>query len=233
MPARVERVLSTRRCTILGDGEVSISTVEHLLAALHGLRIDNVAITVEGPEIPILDGSAAPFVEGLLEAGVKPLDVPARSMRLSRPVWLEEPGREGVLPSVIALPAEGLALTVAVDFQRPLAGPQWVHFRHTSADRFAHDLAPARTFCFEDEVTALLASGLGGGGSVENTLVLSGTSASSPLRYADELARHKALDLMGDLALVGGRLHAHVIALCAGHALHVALAAAIRKAALG
>jgi UDP-3-O-acyl-N-acetylglucosamine deacetylase len=249
IPAAASYVLSTRRCTVLGREGAAVSTVEHLLAALYGLGIDNARMEVAGPEIPILDGSAGPFVQEILAAGLQEQDAPARSLTLSRPLWSGAEGASADAPSVLALPAEGLTVTVAVDFCRagverqvftlallaapssePPGGLEPEELGAASRANFVSELAPARTFCFEDEVAALLAAGHGLGGSLENTLVVSERGTSTPLRYPDELARHKALDLLGDLALVGARLNAHVIALRAGHTLHVAMANAIGKA---
>jgi UDP-3-O-[3-hydroxymyristoyl] N-acetylglucosamine deacetylase len=120
--------VSTRRCTVLGAAGATVSTVEHLLAALYGLGIDNAVIEVEGPEIPILDGSAAPFAEGLLQVGVRSLDAPAPCLRLSQPIWLEGGTPGAPHTSVFAVPDERLRLTIAVDFGRPLAGPQVFSF---------------------------------------------------------------------------------------------------------
>jgi UDP-3-O-[3-hydroxymyristoyl] N-acetylglucosamine deacetylase len=226
LPAAPEHVISTQRCTVLGSRAhgVSISTVEHLMAALYGLGIDNARIDVHGPEIPILDGSALPFVQGLLSAGVRSQDAPARWLQLSEPLWLQ-----ASTASILALPADRLTVTAATDFGRKLSGPCVSSFvLDEAADLFTSELAPSRTFCFQDEVAALLAAGIGLGGSVENTVVISDTSTSTPLRFADEMTRHKALDLLGDLALVGARLAGHVIAIRAGHTLHVAAAQALR-----
>jgi len=130
---------------------------------------------------------------------------------------------------ILALPADRLIVTAATDFGRKLSGPCVYSFvLDEAAGLFASELAPSRTFCFQDEVAALLAAGIGLGGSEENTVVISDTSTSTPLRFADEMTRHKALDLLGDLALVGARLTGHFIALRAGHTLHVAAAAALR-----
>lgn len=232
--ALADHVLSTRRCTVLGREGAGVATVEHLLAALYGLQIDNARIDVEGPEIPILDGSAGPFVARLVDAGIREQDAPAQRVTLSAPIWLGTEGNGPDAPSVLALPAAGLSLTAAIDFPNPGATRQVFHCGGNQlGDRttLLRELAPARTFCFEDEVKAILDAGLGGGGSLENTVVVSETGTSTPLRFPDELARHKALDLLGDLALIGARLDAHVIALRAGHTLHVAMASAIRKAA--
>lgn len=232
IPAVAEHVLSTRRCTLLGRDGVSVSTVEHLLAALYGLGIDNARIEVEGPEIPILDGSAGPFVARFLEAGLQEQAAPARCARLIAPLWLAPEGAGPETTSILALPGDGLTVTAAIDFGRPGASRQVFSFRvgDGASLAFARELAPARTFCFEDEVAAILAAGLGGGGSRENTVIVSADGPATPLRFSDELARHKALDLLGDLALIGARLTGHVIALRAGHTLHVALASEIRKA---
>jgi UDP-3-O-[3-hydroxymyristoyl] N-acetylglucosamine deacetylase len=254
VPAVAEHVVSTQRCTVLGfcDGEtrgrgdgatkqdmpfrpvapsparpVSVSTVEHLMAALYGLGIDNARVEVDGPELPIVDGSALPFVEGVLSVGLRPQDAPARVVRLAQPIWLQAPSGAA---SILALPADRLMVTAATDFGRAFPGPCVYSFTLVDADEgFERVLAPARTFCFQDEVEALLAAGIGLGGSVENTVVVSETGTSTPLRFTDEMTRHKALDLLGDLGLVGARLAAHVIALRAGHTLHVAMADAIRQ----
>jgi UDP-3-O-[3-hydroxymyristoyl] N-acetylglucosamine deacetylase len=244
LPAAPEHVISTQRCTVLGsrDHGVSVSTIEHLMAALYGVGIDNARIDVSGPEIPILDGSALPFVERFLAAGVCSQDAPARRLRLSESLWVQEPAapapgsktghsRPGAASaaSVLALPADRLIVTAATDFGRKLSGPcVYSVVLDEAAGLFASELAPSRTFCFQDEVAALLAAGIGLGGSEENTVVISDTSTSTPLRFPDEMTRHKALDLLGDLALVGARLTGHFIALRAGHALHVAAAGALR-----
>jgi UDP-3-O-[3-hydroxymyristoyl] N-acetylglucosamine deacetylase len=260
VPALAEHVVSTQRCTVLGSPHrsVSVATIEHLMAALYGLGIDNARVEVEGPEVPILDGSVLPFVEGLLSVGVRAQDAPVRWLCLAEPIWL----RPAEPSQALALPADRLLVTAATDFRRtgddegsPLRGscvytfaflterreggdrrpPGTEHRVPARAERgegaaatFARELAPARTFCFQEEVAALLKAGIGLGGSVENTVVIADTGTSTPLRFADEMTRHKTLDLLGDLALVGGRLVAHVIAMRAGHTLHVAMASAIR-----
>jgi UDP-3-O-[3-hydroxymyristoyl] N-acetylglucosamine deacetylase len=233
VPAVASYVESSARCTRLACNGAEVLTPEHVLAALYGARIDNACLELDGPEVPILDGSSAPFVEAILETGIETQPAPARPLRLLRPVWVGDGDRH-----VLALPSDHLTLTVATDFGRPYAGPTvlTVDFPPDEpddavAERLVRELAPARTFCFRDEVEAILAAGLGAGGSLENALVLSEQGPSSPLRLPDEPVRHKALDLMGDLALIGGRLLAHVIAVKAGHALHTAAAEQIRRTA--
>lgn len=259
IPALAEYVGDTTRCTTLISGDTVLHTVEHLLAALYGLGIDNAEIHIQGPEPPALDGSALPFAEGFLHAGVVQQNRPAKVLRLRQNVWIQDRDRH-----VLAVPEEMLSVIAAVDFDRPYAGPQSFCFSLEGPQRslqalelvgaasgaiaamlpplgqpaaeggtplrvFLDELAPARTFCFEDWIASIRAAGLGSGGTLENTLVLSDTGTSTPLRFPDELARHKTLDLLGDLALVGGRLRACVVAIKAGHALHVAAARRIRR----
>jgi UDP-3-O-[3-hydroxymyristoyl] N-acetylglucosamine deacetylase len=227
VPALAENVVPSARCTRLAADGAEVLTPEHVLAALAGLCVDNAHLELQGPEVPILDGSALPFVEAIREAGIRSQDEPARVVRLPRPIWAAEGERH-----VLALPADYFAITLATAFGRACAGPAVFHLEFppdTAGEPFIQQLAPARTFCFEDEVAAILAAGLGAGGSLENTLVLSDTGPSRPLRFEDEPIRHKALDLVGDLALLGGRLSAHVIAVKAGHALHTAAAEQIRR----
>jgi UDP-3-O-acyl N-acetylglucosamine deacetylase len=233
VPAHASNVAPSARCTRLAADDAEVLTPEHLLAALYGMRVDNALLELEGPEVPILDGSALPFCQAFRDVGIvaQPADAPL--VRLPRPVWVGDGERH-----VLALPAESLTLTVAIDFGRPFAGPEVSSSSFPSgaeddlaAEVFARELAPARTFCFEDEVQTLLAAGLGAGGSLENALVLSERGPSRPLRFPNEPARHKALDLLGDLALLGGRVCAHVIAVKAGHSLHTAAAEQIRRTA--
>jgi UDP-3-O-acyl N-acetylglucosamine deacetylase len=233
VPAVSAHIAPSARCTRLAANGAEVLTPEHLLAALYGMRVDNARIELEGPEVPILDGSAMLFAEAIQEAGIIPQPASPRVIHLCRPSWVADGERH-----VLALPAKQLSLTVATDFGRPYAGPTLltIHFpdegsEDAAAERFVRELAPARTFCFQDEVEAILAAGLGAGGSLENALVLSDQGPSSPLRFEDEPVRHKALDLLGDLALLGGRLCAHVIAVKAGHALHTAAAEQIRRTA--
>jgi UDP-3-O-acyl N-acetylglucosamine deacetylase len=232
IPATSAYRIESRRCTALAAGDAGVQTPEHLLAALYGCGIDNARVEIDGPEVPAADGSALPFVTAILGAGIVMQEAPARVLRLTGPAWVAAGEKQ-----VIALPAAVLAVTAAIDFARPLAGPSVFTYatglgmghEREAAERFARELAPARTFCFEDEVAAIRAAGLGAGGSLENTIVLSESGTSTPLRFADELARHKALDLLGDLALLGARLVAHVIAIKGSHALHVAAVEEIRR----
>ncbi|MBI3930127.1 MAG: UDP-3-O-[3-hydroxymyristoyl] N-acetylglucosamine deacetylase [Armatimonadetes bacterium] len=215
--AAVEHVVRCERCTTLGDGCVSVSTVEHLLAAIAGLGVDNLRVEVEGGEVPILDGSAAPFVEAMRAAGLVEQSLPAPVLGLRRPVWVHSGSSVA-----IALPHSHLQLECSIHFDHPLVGFQSVAY-DSRAEDFANRLAPARTFGFWEEVKLLLERGLARGGDFSNALVIRADGTSSPLRFSDEPARHKCLDLLGDLALLGARLQARVQVLKAGHRLHVEL----------
>lgn len=226
IPAQVSYVVDTARCTTLGRNGVRVSTVEHLLAALHGCGIDNARIEVFGPEIPILDGSARPFVEAIQAAGIETQQVPARELRLAGPVAFSEGGC-----LLRAVPAERFTLEVQTEFA------DWPEGKAVSraeiapelAERFASEVAPARTFAFMREVEALLAAGLAKGGSLDNALVVTPPDHfSTPLRLPQEWCVHKLLDVIGDFALLDARLCLHLTATRPGHRANVQFAAKIR-----
>lgn len=204
--------------------ELRIGTVEHLLAALYAARIDNAVVAVDGPEIPIRDGSFSDFSQAIARVGTRDLSADARVLELSEPVSWKGPSGQ----SYTALPAEKLELVVSIDFDHPAIGSQAGYFR-TDGRSFSRELGPARTFGFESEVAAMRAEGLALGASVENSLVLGpeGTPCP-PLRFPDEFVRHKAGDLLGDLALLGGRLKAKIVADRPGHAGNVEFARKLR-----
>lgn len=212
-PVTVDSVLEVERCTVLGLGQTRVSTVEHLLAALSALNIYHCDVQVEGGEIPILDGSALPFVEGL-----RNLLEPAPSvqpLKLSQPCWV---GNEN--SQVLALPCPVRRFIYSLYYPHPQLGYQEVAFEPEQED-FCEVLAPARTFALEQEVEWLRQRGLARGGSLDNALVVMEAGFSSPLRLPMEPARHKCLDLMGDLYLLGRPLLAQVLAVKAGHRWHV------------
>lgn len=223
IPALHARVSSVERCTVLSAGGVSVSTVEHLLAACAGLQLDNLRILIDGPEVPILDGSALPFVEALLAAGVVCQERPARQHVLRRPLWV---GDKNAL--VLALPAAEARLEYALHYQHPMITYQQVVHTPTP-ESFLSGLAPARTYGFMEEVEALLERGLARGGDLSNALVIRSDGYTSALRFPDEPVRHKCLDLVGDLALLGCDLLARVVAVKAGHRLHVELVGKVLK----
>ncbi len=198
--------LAPRR-TQLGRGEDALHTVEHALAAVVALDLDDLLIEMDAAEPPVLDGSAQPFLDALRDAGRVEHDAPAAELRLTAPVRVEEGA------SVYeAFPSDGLDLHVTIDFPHPLVGAQAIELRVT-ADSFARELAAARTFGFVHEVEALRAAGLALGGSTDNALVLGPDGVvDNAVRWPDEFVRHKALDCVGDLALAGARVRARIVA---------------------
>lgn len=225
IPAHTDYVTDTRRCTTLGADGASVSTVEHLLSALAGLGIDNADIEVYGSEIPILDGSAMPWAEAFNQVGLCTLDTPRRYRRVTSLITL----RVGDSHMAVS-PSERYSATVVIDFDHPLIGTQ-AETLYDDPHRYCTDIAPARTFGFQHEIEALLASNLALGGTLENALVIKPDSFSTPLRVPNECLRHKALDLWGDLLLAGGPILGTVTAVRPGHRANVELARAIAKSA--
>jgi len=214
-------LLDGLRCTTLETAGIRVRTSEHLLAALLGLGVDNVRIELDAEELPILDGSALGWASCIQAAGLAAQDAPRQVLQLTTPVvWAEG------ATTLMALPHAELRLTVASLTDHPVAGRQLVDVRVTP-ESFLEELAPARTFCFEEEVEKLFAAGLARGGSLDNALVVKRDGYSSPLRVEQELAAHKALDLLGDLATLGVPLQAHVVAVMPGHAANQQLVHAI------
>jgi UDP-3-O-[3-hydroxymyristoyl] N-acetylglucosamine deacetylase len=197
---------------------VLLSTTEHLLAAIYSCGIDNIFIDIDAIEVPILDGSAEPFMRLLDEAGIRKLRRQRRFLRVVRPVEVVENGRR-----IGIYPADEFRVRCYVDFAHPLVREQEVDMV-VNAEGFRKVLSRARTFCFESDIEPLRAMGLIRGGSLDNAIVLTKDGMmNGPLRYDDEFVRHKALDLIGDLALVGLPLLGRVEARKAGHALHTQL----------
>jgi UDP-3-O-[3-hydroxymyristoyl] N-acetylglucosamine deacetylase/3-hydroxyacyl-[acyl-carrier-protein] dehydratase len=227
VPARLSEVEALERRTAIGHGAVTIHTVEHLLAAVAAHEIDDLLIELSGPEPPILDGSVAPYFAALAEA--RPVEVEGEPTVLT--VAAPFTVTEGEASYLVA-PSKRLQLTVTIEFPHPLIGRQ-VGSYDVSAETFARDLAPARTFGFTSEVAALQAKGLIKGASTASAIVLDeqGVVNGGQLRWPDEFVRHKAADILGDLALTGGRVRAHVVATKPSHAGNVALARALARAA--
>lgn len=204
--------------TSLMKQSVLLSTTEHLLAATYSCGIDNVFIDIDNIEIPILDGSAEPFVQLLDKAGIRRLRRKRRFLKVLKPVQVVEDGRR-----IGIYPANEFHVRCYVDFPHPLVGQQEVEMT-VNAESFRNVLSRARTFCFESDIEPLRAMGLIRGGSLENAIVLTEDGVmNGPLRFPDEFGRHKALDLIGDLALVGLPLLGRVEARKAGHSLHTQL----------
>jgi UDP-3-O-[3-hydroxymyristoyl] N-acetylglucosamine deacetylase len=197
---------------------VLLSTTEHLLAAIYSCEIDNIFIDIDSIEVPILDGSAEPFMQMLDHAGLRKLRRKRRYLKVLRPLEVVEGERR-----IGIYPADEFRVRCYVDFAHPLVGQQEVEML-VSPETFRHLLARARTFCFERDIEPLRSMGLIRGGSLENAIVLTNDGVmNGPLRFPDEFGRHKALDLIGDLALAGLPLLARVEAHKAGHALHTQL----------
>jgi UDP-3-O-[3-hydroxymyristoyl] N-acetylglucosamine deacetylase len=225
IPARPEAVVATARATILAQGGACAATVEHLLAALFGLGIDNARAELDGPELPALDGSAAPWVELVRRAGIRAQRAPARVLRPARALERRDGERW-----IRAEPHAGFALEVAIDYPHPAVGRQELAIEGFDPERFAREIAPARTFAFAEELADLRDAGLARGGSLDCAILVGPEGVANPegLRFPDELVRHKALDLYGDLALLGARLEARIRVERGGHRLHHALVAALR-----
>jgi UDP-3-O-[3-hydroxymyristoyl] N-acetylglucosamine deacetylase/3-hydroxyacyl-[acyl-carrier-protein] dehydratase len=210
--ATVDRVSETERRTQLGSGENTVHTVEHVLAAVAAIGIDDVLIEMSGPEPPILDGSAAPFYQALSSAGLAALEGQPEILTLSEPVRIID--GESVYE---AFPSDNLELDVTIEFAHPVIGRQSMRLC-VNRDSFESELAAARTFGFVREVEWLRSRGLIKGASVENALVLDDSGlVNGPLRWSDEFVRHKAMDCIGDLALTGARVKARVVALKPSH----------------
>jgi UDP-3-O-[3-hydroxymyristoyl] N-acetylglucosamine deacetylase len=215
--ARYDQVSDTRLCTtVTNDAGVSVSTVEHLMAALAGCRLDNVIVEINGPELPIMDGSAEPFVFLIDCAGVVAQDTPRRAIRVLKPVDVADG-----ISSARVEPWAGSTINIELEFDTAVIGRRSMFFDMLS-DSFRGDLSRARTFGFLHEVEALQAAGLARGGSMENAVVISGDTVLNEggLRFDDECARHKALDCVGDLYLAGAPIIGHFHGIRPGHAIN-------------
>jgi UDP-3-O-[3-hydroxymyristoyl] N-acetylglucosamine deacetylase len=238
IPARAEFVSQTTLSTELAKGEAKIRTIEHLLAALAATGIDNARIEIDGAEVPLLDGSAKNWTDAIVSSlgqaqgiagqaqGIAPTPLPPYTPAplhfLTEPIWI----REGDA-FVAALPSPELRLTYGIDFAYSAIGNQW-HSWNPATESFASEIAPARTFGFAEQIEQLKQAGLIKGGSLDNALVCSDDGwLNPPLRFANEPVRHKLLDLVGDLSLLGNFPQAHYLAYKASHKLHVQLVRAI------
>lgn len=222
IPATAQNLSHINHATCLARDGVRIETVEHLLAAFHALGVDNVMVELDGPEIPIMDGSAAPFIYLIHEAGIKKLAATRSALKLTSPISVSDGAR-----SVAAYPCDTLRLSYTINFDHPLLRHQEFS-AEIDETSFIDEIAPARTFGFLKDVELMRQSGLALGGSLDNAVVLGETGVlNNPLRFPDEFVRHKLLDLLGDLVLLGNPLKAHVVATRAGHELHTKLVESI------
>jgi UDP-3-O-[3-hydroxymyristoyl] N-acetylglucosamine deacetylase len=216
VPARWDAVTPSRLCTVVENAAgVSISTIEHVMAALAGSGIHNALIDIDGPEVPILDGSARPFVKGFLAAGLDELDAPVRAIRVLKPVEV----REGEAVARLD-PADMLEIDFRISFEDAAIGTQTRRLNMANG-AFVRELSDSRTFCRQSDVEAMREAGLALGGTLENAVVFEGAQVLSPggLRHADEPVRHKMLDAVGDLALAGGPILGRYTGERAGHAM--------------
>ena len=222
--ARVESVCDAELATSITNAACTrVSTIEHLMAAFHGLGIDNALVEIDAAEVPIMDGSAAPFVEGLLAVGIVEQTAPLREIRILRTIEVVEDDRFARLE-----PADGFSINCQIEYDTPLVAQQRFEFvQHNGA--FISDIGPARTFGFADQVEQLRSRGLARGASLENAVVISGERVLNEggLRYSDEFVRHKVLDCLGDIYLLGAPVRGHMTTRYAGHALNHALVRAL------
>ncbi|MDZ7262003.1 MAG: bifunctional UDP-3-O-[3-hydroxymyristoyl] N-acetylglucosamine deacetylase/3-hydroxyacyl-ACP dehydratase [candidate division KSB1 bacterium] len=250
--ADIDHVVDISRGTSIGQGNVVIHTVEHVLAAIAGLEIDNILVELDDNEPPVGDGSALPFVEALLEAGIEEQDSPKDYLVIENTIAYSDEKR-GI--DIVVIPSDEFRITFMVDYKNPALGTQYTSM-YSLTEEFVREFAPARTFCFLHEVEELKEQGLIKGGSLDNAIVIidrdideqefnrlkklfrlpddvvlgdNGILNGKRLRFKNEPVRHKTLDLIGDLALLGVPLMAHVMAARSGHAANVELVKMIRK----
>lgn len=222
--ARPEHVVDTQYATTIAKNGASVKTIEHLMSALAGMGVDNVQVDLTGPEVPILDGSAAPFVELLRQAGLRRQFAPKTFLKVRQPITVEVGTR-----SLRIVPSQRLKVIYTMCFDHPVLGEQTVAME-VGRDRYAREVAPSRTYGFVRDLDMLSRLGLAKGGSLENAVVIGEDGVlNGPLRFPDELVRHKILDLLGDLYLLGKPLVGTIIAHGAGHQLHLQLVHRIQQ----
>ncbi|MBI2060070.1 MAG: UDP-3-O-[3-hydroxymyristoyl] N-acetylglucosamine deacetylase [Nitrospirae bacterium] len=214
-----KNVSHTEYATTLGTNGIRFATIEHLVSALSGLGVDNAHVEVEGGEVPILDGSARPFVDAIRAAGIVEMDAPRKTLRVLRPVHVEADGKSAGL-----IPFDGFRVECGIHFESPLVRHQEYDMEITPS-RYADEIAPARTFCMRAEVDKLWSLGLAKGGSLANSVVFENGHILNPegLRFKDEPVRHKILDAVGDMALAGSPISGAYVASRSGHTLNLAL----------
>jgi UDP-3-O-[3-hydroxymyristoyl] N-acetylglucosamine deacetylase len=224
VPARTQAVCRTQLGTVIGNADgVTVSTVEHLMAAFAALSIDNAVVEIDGPEVPIMDGSSAPFIAVLDRAGRRRQEAQRRYIEILQPIAVDEAEKRAVLS-----PADRFEVAFEILFDTPAIGRQRVDLA-IDEDSFREELADCRTFGFLHEVEALRAAGLARGGSLDNVVVIEDDAVLNPggLRRPDEFVRHKALDAVGDLYLLGAPIMGRYEGLYAGHGLNNAVSRAL------
>ena len=226
VPASVRHVGGINHATGLTRDAATVDTVEHLLAAFVSLGVDNAVVELNSPEVPIMDGSAAPFIYLIQEAGLKAQTATRRYLKILRPISLSRGDKR-----IALYPSDHFKVTYSIAFDHPLLRHQSRTIRITE-ESFVEEIAPARTFGFLEEVEMMRQQGLALGGSLENAIVIGDTGVlNQALRFDDEFVRHKILDVIGDMALVGHPLIGHLVAHRGGHALHTAFAARVLEEA--
>ncbi len=223
--AHARNVVDVVRATTIKKGEAVVHTVEHVLAALYALGIDNCLLEMDGPEPPIADGSSKPYIDILQEAGSVEQGMPRRTIVIDEPIYVEMKESRAVI-----LPYDHYRISCTVKYGATLMDTQYMSLPVT-AESFCNEMCEARTFCLYEEIAYLMNAGLIRGGSLDNAVVMKDGAIISKdgLRYPDEFVRHKMLDIVGDLSLVGCRLQGQIIAIKPGHPLNVTLAQAIVK----
>jgi UDP-3-O-[3-hydroxymyristoyl] N-acetylglucosamine deacetylase len=222
VPATVRHVGGINHATGLTRDAVRVDTVEHLLAAFVSLGVDNAVVELNSPEVPIMDGSAAPFIYLIQEAGLKQLPALRRYLKIVRPISLSRGDKR-----IALYPSDHFKITYSIAFDHPLLRHQSRTIRLTE-ESFVDEIAPARTFGFLEDVEMMRQQGLALGGSLENAIVIGDTGVlNNALRFDDEFVRHKILDVIGDMALVGHPIIGHLVAHRGGHALHTEFAAQV------
>ena len=221
-PAATKNITLHR--TVLALGPLAVQTTEHLLSALAGLAIDNIVIEIDNEELPGLDGSAKNYTELIKRAGIAEQDAPRRFFKTDKVIWCEEGG------SFLAIfPSEEFRISFTLSYRSPNIGSQFLSLA-VDENNFESEIAPARTFCAEEEALALLKMGLGKGANYNNTLVLGAAGPiNTTLRFPDEPVRHKILDLIGDLYILGMPVKGHVVAIKSGHKLNMEMVRKLKQ----
>lgn len=224
VPATADHVVDTSRATVLGLDGSTVSTTEHLLSALFAMGVTNAEIVVDGPEIPARDGSSAEFVAAIERCGLETQGSPRKILEIDAPFIVRSGDR-----MIAAFPCSGFRVRFVADFPSPI-GTQYFD-GEIDPQTYRAEIAGARTFAYLHEIEALWARGLGRGGSLENALIFAPSGPMQPLRWPDEAVRHKVLDLIGDLALLGAWPQCEIVAIKSGHELHAGIARALRSRA--
>jgi len=225
IPALVSSVINTQRSTTIGDENAYVQTVEHILATLQCLEIDNIIIEVDAPETPLTDGSGKQFIEVVNSAGRVEQDAESDYIEITEPIAIDSNEM-----TICIIPSDEYKISYTMDYKHPAIGTQF-HGFNIDRDTFINEIGPARTFATYAELEQLFKNGLIKGGSLDNAIVVTDKAILSKegLQYKDEFVRHKIMDIIGDLSLVGRRLHAHVVALRSGHTFNFKLAQAINN----